>query len=172
MCSPLRGSPALGYRSRGEHEVAPAGRALRSRRALAKGGAEMRAIEVRTRSREEFVDITKVIRGSIEESGVREGVCHLWSLHTTAALTVNESADPAVATDLVGWLARAAPRDAGYRHLEGNSDAHIKTGLLGPGLSILVSAGRPVLGQWQGIFLCEFDGPRTRRVVVRITAAE
>jgi secondary thiamine-phosphate synthase enzyme len=131
----------------------------------------MDTIEVRTQRRETLVDITNEVSASIEESGVREGLCHLWSFHTTAALTVNESADPAVAMDMTGWLSGAVPRDAGYRHLEGNSDAHVKTSLFSPGLSLIVSAGRPVLGRWQGVFLCEFDGPRTRRIAVQMIAA-
>lgn len=132
----------------------------------------METIEVSTRSRETMVDITGQVSALIEESRVQEGMCHLWSLHTTAALTVNESADPAVATDVTDWLAGAVPRDAGYRHLEGNSDAHVKTSLFGSGLSLIVSGGRPVLGRWQGVFLCEFDGPRTRRIAVQLIPAD
>jgi secondary thiamine-phosphate synthase enzyme len=128
----------------------------------------MDTIRIRTNRRETLVDITDAVSASIAVSGVREGVCHLWSLHTTTALTVNESADPAVAIDMTEWLTEAVPRDARYRHLEGNSDAHVKTSLFGPGLSLIVSEGRAVLGRWQGIFLCEFDGPRTRRVALQV----
>lgn len=128
----------------------------------------MRELEVTTDRREQLVDITGRVRAAVRDSGVREGLCVLWSMHTTAGLTVNESADPDVARDLEGWLAKAAPRDAGYRHREGNADAHVKTTLVGPGLTLIVSEGRPVLGRWQGVFLCEFDGPRTRRVAIRI----
>lgn len=128
----------------------------------------MRELEVTTDRRQQLVDITSRVRAAVRESGVREGLCVLWSMHTTAGLTVNESADPDVARDLEGWLTKAAPRDDGYRHREGNADAHVKTTLVGPGLTLIVSEGRPVLGRWQGVFLCEFDGPRTRRVAIRI----
>ncbi|MFQ5890216.1 MAG: secondary thiamine-phosphate synthase enzyme YjbQ [Gemmatimonadota bacterium] len=129
----------------------------------------MNRIEVRTGKREELVDITAPVRRAVAESGVREGLCVLWSMHTTAGLTVNESADPAVARDIEGWLDHHAPRDASYRHLEGNADSHIKTSLMGPGLTLIVSEGRVQLGRWQGVFLCEFDGPRTRTVLARVT---
>lgn len=128
----------------------------------------MTEIEVRTNAREELVDITDRVRALVEASGVDEGLCVVWSTHTTAGLTVNESADPAVARDIEAWLQESAPRGPGYRHAEGNADSHIKTTLVGPGLTLIVSGGRLHLGRWQGIFLCEFDGPRTRRVVVRV----
>jgi secondary thiamine-phosphate synthase enzyme len=101
---------------------------------------------------------------------VEEGMLHLWSLHTTCALTVNESADPAVARDLAWKLTDLVPHgEAAYRHREGNSDAHVKTSLFGPGLSLIIHGGELVLGTWQGVFLAEWDGPRTRRVAVRIS---
>lgn len=131
----------------------------------------MTTIDVRTEAREQLVDITDRVRGAVEASGVREGLCVLWSTHTTAGLTVNESADPEVARDLEAWLREGAPRDAGYGHLEGNADSHIKTMLVGPGVTLLVEEGRPLLGRWQGVFLCEFDGPRTRSVAVRVLPA-
>lgn len=128
----------------------------------------MHEIEVDTDRREQLVDITGRVKDVVQRSGVRDGLCVLWSQHTTAGLTVNESADPDVARDLEDWLAEAAPRDAGYRHREGNADAHVKTTLVGPGVTLIVSRGRPVLGRWQGVFLCEFDGPRTRRVALHV----
>lgn len=115
----------------------------------------------------EIIDITEGAARAISDSGIAEGVCVLQSLHTTAALTVNESADPDVRRDMERQLALIAPRDPGFLHVEGNSDAHIKTSLLGPSLTIVVSAGRPVLGTWQAIYFCEFDGPRERSVVVK-----
>ncbi|HKK08665.1 MAG TPA: secondary thiamine-phosphate synthase enzyme YjbQ [Gemmatimonadota bacterium] len=127
----------------------------------------MRTIEVQTRDREELIDITGSVERVLRESGLEEGACVLWSLHTTAGLTVNESADPDVARDLEAWLADAAPSDAGYRHREGNAEAHIKTSLVGPGITLVVSGGELQLGRWQGVFLCEFDGPRTRSVVIQ-----
>ena len=103
-------------------------------------------------------------------SGLVEGVVHLWSLHTTCALTVNEAADPEVARDLVWKMGSLVPhKEKEYRHQEGNSDSHLKTSIFGPGLSLLVHRGDIILGTWQGIFLAEWDGPRTRRVAVRIS---
>jgi len=128
----------------------------------------MEVLEVRSESREEMVDITRSVERAIAESGVREGAAILWSMHTTAGLTVNESADPDVARDIGDWMEEAAPAGAGYRHREGNADSHIKTTLVGPGLTLIVSDGEPVLGTWQGVFLCEYDGPRARRVAIQV----
>jgi len=126
--------------------------------------------EVRTTRREEWVDVTDRVVGAVAATGVREGIAVVWSLHTTAALTVNEAADPDVARDAAGWLERHVPDDPSFRHAEGNSDSHVKTSLVGPGLALIVEDGRPVLGRWQGVFLCEFDGPRTRTVAVKVIA--
>lgn len=127
-------------------------------------------LEVRTARREELVDIGPLVRRALQEAGIQNGVVHLWSLHTTCALTVNENADPDVARDLVGAMAKLAPRDdQAYRHREGNSDAHVKTSLFGPGLTLLVDNGELVLGTWQGVFLAEWDGPRIRRVAMRFS---
>lgn len=128
----------------------------------------METIRVNTDSREQLVDITAEVRGSVESAGVESGACVLWSMHTTAGLTVNESADPDVATDIGEWLAEEAPEGAGYRHREGNADSHIKTTLVGPGVTLIIEDGRLQLGTWQGVFLCEFDGPRTRDVGLQI----
>lgn len=99
-----------------------------------------------------------------------EGLVHLWSMHTTCALTVNENADPDVARDMVWKMGELVPHhETAYRHREGNSDSHLKTSLLGPGLSMIISRGDILLGTWQGIFLVEWDGPRTRKVVIRIS---
>lgn len=131
----------------------------------------METLEVETDRREQLVDITDRVEEAVASAGVEEGACVLWSMHTTAGLTVNESADPDVARDIEDWLEEAAPRGAGYRHREGNADSHVKTTLVGPGLTLVVSGGRPVLGRWQGVFLCEFDGPRTRRVALRVLSS-
>ena len=128
-------------------------------------------LEIRTTKREELVDIGGLIGDRVRSSGVGEGLVHVWAMHTTCALTVNENADPDVARDLVWKMGEVAPRnEGGYRHLEGNSDAHLKTSLFGPGLTLLIHQGEVVLGRWQGIFLAEWDGPRTRRVAVRISS--
>lgn len=126
--------------------------------------------EVRTSRREEWVDITREVERAVTGSGLRDGIAVLWSLHTTAGLTVNEAADPDVARDASGWLERHVPDEPAFRHAEGNSDSHVKTSLVGPGVTLIVENGRPVLGRWQGVFLCEFDGPRTRTVVVKALA--
>jgi len=125
-------------------------------------------IEVRSSRREELIDITQRVNEAVAASGVAEGLAHIWCPHTTAAVTVNESADPSVARDIVAGLARIVPRDAGWQHAEGNSDAHLKASLLGASASVPVSSGRLALGTWQGVFFCEFDGPRSRRVEVRV----
>ena len=132
------------------------------------GTAPASRFEVRTSRREEWVDVTEDVAGAVTASGIVDGLVVLWSLHTTAALTVNEAADPDVARDVSGWLARNVPDDPAFRHAEGNSDAHVKTSLMGPGVTLIVEGGRLLLGRWQGVFLCEFDGPRTRTVCVRV----
>jgi len=127
-------------------------------------------LEVKTTRREELVDIGTQIRDTVRSSGLLEGVVHLWSLHTTCALTVNENADPDVPRDLVWKMGKLVPKDEmNYRHREGNSDSHLKTSLFGPGLTLLIHRGDVVLGSWQGVFLAEWDGPRTRRVAMRIS---
>lgn len=128
----------------------------------------MSVIEVRSSRREELIDITQRVNEAVAASGVAEGLAHIWCPHTTAAVTVNEAADPSVARDIVAGLARIVPRDAGWQHAEGNSDAHLKASLLGASASVPVWSGRLALGTWQGVFFCEFDGPRSRRVEVRV----
>ncbi|MEJ2185370.1 MAG: secondary thiamine-phosphate synthase enzyme YjbQ [Gemmatimonadota bacterium] len=125
-------------------------------------------IEVRTTEREQLLDITDRVREHVAGSGVQAGVVHLWSLHTTCGLTVNEGADPDVARDVVAAMRRLFPRQGDYRHAEGNSDAHLKTLVAGPGLTLLVEDGELVLGTWQHVFLTEWDGPRTRRIAVQV----
>ena len=130
----------------------------------------MPRVEVRTAEREQMLDITDRVQELVERAGLRDGVVHLWSMHTTCGLTVNEGADPDVARDIVASLARLAPRHGDYQHAEGNSDSHIKTLLAGPGLSLLVEDGRLLLGTWQRVFLCEWDGPRRRTVAASISS--
>lgn len=127
----------------------------------------METLEVHTARREELVRITGALQELVDENGWREGALVVYCPHTTAALTVNEDADPDVAADLVMALSRLLPKEAGYRHAEGNSDAHVKTTLVGPSLTLIVSAGRIQLGTWQGVFLCEWDGPRNRKLWVQ-----
>jgi secondary thiamine-phosphate synthase enzyme len=127
-------------------------------------------INVPSRSRNELIDITGQVREIVEKSGVSDGVCHLFSLHTTAGITINEGADPAVRRDMASFLDRLVPVDGGFTHDEGNSDAHVKTSLVGASETIIIHGGKPLLGTWQAVFLCEFDGPRTRKVAVKIVA--
>jgi secondary thiamine-phosphate synthase enzyme len=125
-------------------------------------------ITVRTRSRCELVSVTNEIHGALRDLGNPSGFCHLYVPHTTAGITVNEGADPAVARDILRTLETIAPPDAGYQHLEGNADAHVKAALVGSSLVLPVEEGRLLLGRWQTVFLCEFDGPRSRRLEVRV----
>ena len=127
-------------------------------------------LTVRTNGRTEFLDLTRQIQAALEESGVREGLCHLFVPHTTAAVTINENADPSVKADILMVLNKIIDDKEPYRHLEGNSPAHIKASLFGPQLTLLVSGGRLVLGTWQGIYFCEFDGPRSRRLHLKVVA--
>jgi len=128
----------------------------------------MQTVEISTRARSEPVDITSQVQAAVSESGVTEGIAVICSAHTTAGITVNEHADPDVMDDVMAALARLAPPTGPYAHAEGNSDAHIKATLVGPSVSLPVSGGRLVLGTWQGIFFCEFDGPRRRRVTLQV----
>lgn len=126
--------------------------------------------QVTTNRRAQLVDITKRVAEAVEKSGVKEGVCHVFIPHTTAGVTVNEGADPDVASDIESHLAELVPKEAVFEHAEGNSDSHIKTVLVGPSCTTPVRAGKLALGTWQAIFLCEWDGPRTRQVEVGVTS--
>lgn len=128
----------------------------------------MISLSVSTRQRSDFVDITSQVQKEVSASGVQEGMITLYVPHTTCGITINESADPAVAEDIKTQLANLVPEGAGYRHREGNADSHIKTSLVGSSETVFIEEGRLVLGTWQGIFLADFDGPRTRKVYVRI----
>ncbi len=126
-------------------------------------------IPVRSTRRSEMIDITSAVQRIIAEHDVQNGVCFLYVPHTTAAITINEAADPSVASDITETLAQLIPeRSRTYRHAEGNSDAHIKSSTIGVTTNVFIEAGRLILGTWQGIFFCEFDGPRSRRVIVKI----
>jgi secondary thiamine-phosphate synthase enzyme len=130
---------------------------------------EMQILHVHTTRRCSMLDITEEIERMVRESGVMEGIVVLQSLHTTAGLTINENADPDVVRDLVAKMERMVPREESYyRHAEGNSDSHMKTSLYDPSLTVLISGGELVLGTWQGVYFCEWDGPRDRRVAVQV----
>ena len=124
----------------------------------------MTTIAVKTHSRTELVDITGDVQAALRQTGVREGICMVYVPHTTAAVTINENADPTVKGDILKVLNKIIPWDDGYRHLEGNSAAHIKSTLVGASELVAVAGGKLQLGTWQGIFFCEFDGPRRRKV--------
>ena len=128
----------------------------------------METLELRTPRREALVRITPALTDLIAAKGWQDGAVVVFCPHTTAGLTVNEDADPDVATDMVMAMGRLIPRDAGYRHAEGNSDAHLKSSLMGCALTLLVEDGRLALGTWQGVYFCEFDGPRRRSVWARV----
>jgi secondary thiamine-phosphate synthase enzyme len=133
--------------------------------------AYLKEISVQSHARTELVKLDAQVGKAIAESGVTEGVCHIYVPHTTAGVTINEGADPAVGQDLLTRLDELVPRNARYAHAEGNADAHIKASLVGASATVLVRDGRPLLGTWQSIFLCEFDGPRRRHVAVRVAEA-
>jgi secondary thiamine-phosphate synthase enzyme len=125
-------------------------------------------ISIKTDRRNQIIDITDKVQDAVRDSGVKDGLAIVFVLHTTAAVTINENADPSVKSDMLSFLARLIPQDAGFRHAEDNSDAHIKSSLVGPQITTFISDGNLVLGTWQGIYFCEFDGPRSRRVLVKV----
>ena len=126
------------------------------------------SFKVRTERRVQLLDVTRKVAQLVEQALVVDGVCYIFVPHTTAGVTINEGADPDVARDIEAQLGRMVPKDADYRHSEGNSDSHIKTVLVGPTVTAPVRQGKLSLGTWQAVFLCEWDGPRTRTVEVRV----
>jgi len=131
----------------------------------------MQTLTLKTSRREEFISVTHLLSQMCGQNGWQDGMFHLHCPHTTAGLTINENADPDVTRDILMALAKLVPSSSGYRHVEGNSDAHVKASLMGPALTLMVRQGRILLGTWQGVFFCEFDGPRTRQLWVRWTAS-
>jgi secondary thiamine-phosphate synthase enzyme len=130
----------------------------------------MRTIEVKTQAREELVDITARVREELASSGIKDGICYVYVPHTTAAVTINESADPSVKEDILMTLRKIVPDSLPYRHSEGNSPAHVKASLIGSSVKVIIEKGQLSLGTWQGIFFCEFDGPRSRRVFIKASS--
>ena len=128
-------------------------------------------VDVKSEKRTQFIDITARVRECLAGSGVREGVAVIYVPHTTAGITINENADPSVPRDIIAGLAGLVPESGDYLHAEGNSDAHIKASLMGSAVTVIIKDGQPLLGTWQGIFFCEFDGPRNRKVWINITGA-
>ena len=123
---------------------------------------------VKTPKREVLINITNDINKIVRNSNIEEGVCRIFVPHTTAGITINENADPAVMKDIINYLKKLIPQRAGFSHMEGNSDAHIKSSLTGPSLDVIIHNGGLMLGTWQGIFLCEYDGSRNRKVYVQV----
>ncbi len=128
----------------------------------------MLKFDLRTKSKEEFIDITAMLRKAISQCGFSSGLCTVYCPHTTAGLTINENADPAVVRDILHTLHKVIPDQDDYRHMEGNSPAHIKSSLLGSSCQIIVENGSLVLGTWQSVFFCEFDGPRHRTFMLQL----
>jgi len=141
---------------------------------LKKGAHPMKTVQFTLQStgRSQLIDITTRIQEVVTASGIREGLCTIFIPHTTAAVTINEDADPDVIHDFLYELDKIVPWQDEYRHMEGNSAAHLKSSLIGVSEQILIENGRLMLGTWQGIYFCEFDGPRTRRVLVRIDSSD
>ncbi len=130
----------------------------------------MRIIEVKTQAREELVDITARVREELVSSSVKDGICYIYVPHTTAAVTINENADPSVKEDILMALRKIVPDSLPYRHSEGNSPAHVKACLIGSSIKVIIDEGQLALGTWQGIFFCEFDGPRSRNVFIKASS--
>ena len=127
----------------------------------------VRYINVRSRSRIEFIDITSMVQDVVQEAGVKKGICYLYVPHTTAGITINEGADPSVQRDIQNALSRLIPHEMNYFHREGNADAHIKSTLVGTSAHVIIDEGKLLLGTWQAIFFCDFDGPRHRRIAIK-----
>ena len=128
----------------------------------------LKKIEVKTNRRVELLDISQQIKSLIEEENINKGIAVIYTPHTTAAITINEHADPDVVTDIISETNKIVPFSDGYQHFEGNSAAHIKSSLFGPSETIIIEKGKLLLGRWQGLFFCEFDGPRNRELYVKI----
>jgi secondary thiamine-phosphate synthase enzyme len=127
-------------------------------------------IKIKSSSREEMIDITREVEGHLPDNS--SGICVVFVQHTTCGVTVNENADPDVQTDMLGWLRRLVPQDTPeFKHAEENSDAHIKSSLVGTSVTVPFADGRLLLGRWQGVYLCEFDGPRARTVIVQVMSS-
>ena len=128
----------------------------------------MEKLDIKTHSRVEFQDITSRVNDAVKNSGVDSGICYVFIPHTTAGVMVNEHADPGVVEDIAMQLDKMVPEHGNYRHMEGNSPAHIKATLVGDSETLFVENGKLVLGTWQGVFFCEFDGPRSRHILVKV----
>ncbi len=125
-------------------------------------------LTIKTDKRKDMIDVTSRIKNIVRKSSIKSGICLLFVPHTTAAVTINENADPSVKRDLIKIFRKLVPEDPSYEHSEGNSDSHAQSSMLGPSLPLIIENSDLVLGTWQGVYFCEFDGPRTRRLIVKI----
>lgn len=132
---------------------------------------EMKTFTIQTHSREELIDITSKVKETIGSSGIRNGMCFVYVPHTTAGVTINENADPSVKTDILMTFRNMVPDSLPYTHAEGNSPAHVKATLVGSSIALIVENGYPALGTWQGVFFCEFDGPRRREASIKVISS-
>ncbi|MEI6845550.1 MAG: secondary thiamine-phosphate synthase enzyme YjbQ [Candidatus Firestonebacteria bacterium] len=132
----------------------------------------MKEIELVTAERNEFKDITHKVLEAVDKAKIMSGLCYVFVPHTTAGITINENSDPAVRVDILNKLSGLVPRDDGYEHAEGNSDAHVKALLMGFSIVLPIEAGELVLGTWQGIYFCEFDGPKERKIIIKLVQTE
>lgn len=130
----------------------------------------MRKIEVKTRTKEELIDITSRVKEEVSHSGIKNGICHVYIPHTTAGITINENADPSVKEDILMTMKKLVPDNLPYKHSEGNSPAHVKASLVGSSVNVIIEEGELQLGTWQGIFFCEFDGARSRRAYIKVSS--
>jgi secondary thiamine-phosphate synthase enzyme len=128
----------------------------------------LKTLNIKSKAKTEFIDITDDIHEAIKESGVKSGICYIYAPHTTAGITINEGADPSVKRDILTTLNRLIPFEGDYQHMEGNSPAHIKSTIVGVSQVIVIEDSKAMLGTWQSVYFCEFDGPRHRRVIVKI----
>jgi secondary thiamine-phosphate synthase enzyme len=128
----------------------------------------LETITVKSSSRCQFIDVTGKVAEVVSRTGIKDGIVTVYVSHTTAGVTINESADPAVVDDILARLAQLVPYSAHYKHSEGNSDAHIKSSMMGSSVQVIIAGGSLQLGTWQGIFFCEFDGPRPRKILVKV----
>lgn len=124
--------------------------------------------QVSTKSRNQMINIDSYVREAIKKSGVNEGLCCIYTPHTTSGITINENADPDVVTDVTAFLSKLIPNSPEFLHGEGNSDSHIKSSLVGASETVIIKDGSPLFGTWQSVFFCEFDGPRTRKVYIKV----
>lgn len=130
----------------------------------------LKTLNIKSKSKVEFIDITEEINEVIKESKINSGICYLYVPHTTAGITINEGADPSVKRDIITTLNRIIPFEGDYQHVEGNSAAHIKSSIVGVSQSLIIENGRLLLGTWQSVYFCEFDGPRHRRVLIKLVS--